>query len=119
MPGLEGVEMIDGASAEFERVVRQLPADSWDRPTPSEISVRELIEHVVVGNRFTAQLLAGVGRDEAWTSRAIHLGMIRLAVVDSARQQSDAFAAIPRGSSSTVRGATSMLPRLCGSESLI
>lgn len=27
--------------------------------------MRELIEHVVVGNRFTAFLLAGVGRDAA------------------------------------------------------
>jgi hypothetical protein len=46
---VRGVELIDATSAEFERVVRQLPSDSWDRPTPSEISVRELIEHVVVG----------------------------------------------------------------------
>ena len=59
--------MIDAASAEFERVVRQLPADSWERPTPSDISVRELIEHVVFGNHFTALLLAGVDRDEART----------------------------------------------------
>jgi hypothetical protein len=53
------VELIVAASAEFERVVRQLPADLWDRPTPSTFSVRELVEHVVVGNRFTALLLAG------------------------------------------------------------
>jgi hypothetical protein len=60
---LPDVELIDAASAEFERVVRQLPADSWDRPTPSKFSVRELVEHVVVGNRFTALLLAGVARE--------------------------------------------------------
>jgi uncharacterized protein (TIGR03086 family) len=88
------VDLIDAASAEFERVVRQLPSDSWDRPTPSELSVRELIEHVVAGNRFTAMLLAGVDRDEA---RAIvagdQLGDDPIAaVVDSARQQRDAFA---------------------------
>jgi len=59
--------LIVAASAEFERVVRQLPADSWDRPTPSTFSVRELVQHVVVGNRFTALLLAGVDRDEART----------------------------------------------------
>ena len=50
---LRDVELIDAASAEFERVVRQLPADSWERPTPSDVSVRELVEHVVVGNRIT------------------------------------------------------------------
>lgn len=88
------MELIDAASAEFERVVRQLPPDSWDRPTPSEVSVRELIGHVVVGNRFTAMLLAGVDRDEARASLAgDQLGDDPVAAVaDSARQQRDAFA---------------------------
>jgi uncharacterized protein (TIGR03086 family) len=88
------VELIDAASAEFERVVRLLPADSWDRPTPSEVPVRELVAHVVVGNRFTAMLLAGVDRDEARASlagdqlRDDPVG----AVVASARRQREAFA---------------------------
>jgi uncharacterized protein (TIGR03086 family) len=92
------VELIEAASAEFERVVRQLPQDCWDRPTPSEISVRELVLHVVVGNRFTAMLLAGVDRDTARASLAeVGLGHDPVtAVVDSARQQRDAFAdAVP------------------------
>ena len=59
------VELILAASAEFERVVRQLPVDSWDLPTPSQISVLDLVEHVVVGNRCTSLLLAGVGREQA------------------------------------------------------
>ncbi|MCU1677634.1 MAG: hypothetical protein JWM93_2392, partial [Frankiales bacterium] len=93
------MELIVAASAEFERVVRQLPADSWDRPTPSEISVRELIEHVVFGNRFTALLLAGVGRDEARSLVTGHpLGDDPLvAVVESARAQARAFATTPQG----------------------
>ena len=94
---MRDVELIDAASAEFERVVRQLPADSWDRPTPSQFSVRELVEHVVVGNRFTALLLAGVDRDEA---RALLAGDQigndpASAVADSARSQAQAFAATP------------------------
>jgi uncharacterized protein (TIGR03086 family) len=93
------VELIDAASAQFERVVRQLPADSWDRPTPSDLSVRELVEHVVVGNRFTALLLAGVQRDEA---RTMLIGDQDgddpvAAVVESARRQAEAFAATPPG----------------------
>jgi uncharacterized protein (TIGR03086 family) len=91
------VELIGAASAEFERVVRDLPASSWHRPTPSDVSVRELVEHVVVGNRFTALLLTGVGRDEA---RAMlsgdQLGEDPVAaVVESARDQAEAFAATP------------------------
>lgn len=86
--------MIDAASAEFERVVRQLPTDSWDRPTPSQLSVRELVEHVVVGNRFTALLLAGVDRDQARRTLAgDQLGDDPVAaVVESARRQAHAFA---------------------------
>jgi uncharacterized protein (TIGR03086 family) len=93
------VELIDAASAEFERVVRQLPADSWDRPTPSQLSVRELVEHVVVGNRFTALLLAGVDRDEARsTLTGDQLGGDPVAaVVESARRQAHAFATTPPG----------------------
>ncbi|HEY0952255.1 TIGR03086 family metal-binding protein [Nocardioides sp.] len=93
------MELIEAASAEFERVVRQLPVDSWDLPTPSEVSVRELVEHVVVGNRFTAMLLAGVGRDEARG----RLGGDQLgddpvaAVVESALRQRDGFAAAAPG----------------------
>ncbi len=94
---LRGVELIDAAAAEFERVVRQLPADSWDRPTPSDISVRELVEHVVVGNRLTAMLLEGVDRDEARASlTGDQLGDDPVAaVVESARRQSRAFATTP------------------------
>jgi uncharacterized protein (TIGR03086 family) len=91
------VELIDAASAEFERVVRQLPADCWNQPTPSNMSVRELTEHVVVGNRLTALLLAGVGRDDArGMLSGDQLGDDAVAaVVESARRQAQAFAATP------------------------
>lgn len=75
-------------------MVRELPVDSWDRPTPSEISVHDLVEHVVVGNRFTAMLLAGIERHAAAASLAgYQLGEDPVVeVVESARQQSAAFA---------------------------
>ena len=91
------VELILAASAEFERVVRQLPVDSWDLPTPSQISVRDLVEHVVVGNRFTALLLAGVGREQARNMLSDdQLGVDPVAAVaESSRHQAEAFAAAP------------------------
>lgn len=91
------MELIEAASAEFERAVRLLPESSWGRPTPSEVSVRELVEHVVVGNRFTALLLAGVGRHDARAALgAEQLGDDAVtAVVESARNQVEAFAAAP------------------------
>lgn len=91
------MELIEAASAEFERIVRLLPADSWGWPTPSQLSVRALVDHVVVGNRFTALLLAGVDRDGARTELAgDQLGDDPVAaVVESARQQAHAFAVTP------------------------
>jgi uncharacterized protein (TIGR03086 family) len=89
------LELIDAASAEFARVVRALPADVWDRPTPSEMSVRDLVQHVVVGNRFTALLLDGVAREEARAAvTGDQLGDDPVAaVVESAQRQAQAFAA--------------------------
>lgn len=91
------MELFEAASRELERAVRQISPDSWDLPTPSEISVRELVEHVVVGNRFTAMLLAGVCRDDARSRLGgDQLGADPLAaVVESARQQQEGFAAAP------------------------
>ena len=91
------MQLIESASAEFERVVRQLPPDSWNRPTPSDMSVRAVVEHVVAGNRLTALLLTGIGRDEARAAVAgDQLGGDPVAAVaDSARSQSQAFAATP------------------------
>jgi uncharacterized protein (TIGR03086 family) len=91
------VDLIAAASAEFERVVRALPTDSWELPTPSDVTVRELVEHVVVGNRFTALLLAGVSRDDARAALAgDQLGDDPIAaVMESAASQAQAFAAVP------------------------
>lgn len=93
------VELISAASAEFERVVRELPADSSEELTPSGISVRELIEHVVVGNRFTALLLAGVDRDEAQAMLAgPQVGDDPVAdVSESVQRQAQAFFATSPG----------------------
>lgn len=107
---LRDVELIDAASDEFVRVVRQLPTDCWQWPTPSQMSVRDLVAHVVVGNRFTALLLAGVERDEA---RSLlvgdQLGVNPVAaVVESAGRQARAFAATPADQS--VPGPKGIIP---------
>ncbi|QGN33916.1 TIGR03086 family metal-binding protein [Microlunatus sp. Gsoil 973] len=91
------MDLISAASIEIERVVRQLPAASWPLPTPIGLTVRELVEHVVSGNEFTALLLAGVGRDEA---RAKLSGDPLAddpgrAVAESCARQAEAFAAVP------------------------
>ncbi|SOD74656.1 uncharacterized protein (TIGR03086 family) [Jatrophihabitans sp. GAS493] len=93
------MELLESASAEFERVVRQLPVNCWEWSTPVQMSVRELVEHVVVGNRFTVLLLAGVPRGEAQARLAgDQLGADPVgAVVESAQAQLRAFAGVPAG----------------------
>jgi uncharacterized protein (TIGR03086 family) len=50
---------------EFEKRLRQVGDDQWDLATPcSEWSVRDLVNHLLVGTRMTAQLLAGTARDD-------------------------------------------------------
>ena len=44
----------------FRDIVRQVPAGSWDRPTPcTEWNARELVNHVVGEDRWTQPLMAG------------------------------------------------------------
>lgn len=91
------MELIEAASAELERVVRLLPADSWELPTPADVTVRELVEHVVAGNRYAALLVTGLTAAEARSRLADdQLGVdARAAVVESSAAQLAAFAATP------------------------
>ncbi|GAA0587185.1 hypothetical protein HPO96_11615 [Kribbella sandramycini] len=53
------VELLVGASAEFERVVGEYPADGWGLRTPCAVDARELVEHVEEGNWFAVAVLGG------------------------------------------------------------
>ncbi|TDD57823.1 maleylpyruvate isomerase family mycothiol-dependent enzyme [Kribbella antibiotica] len=87
------MELLVAASAEFERVVTELPEGSWELPTPCEVSVRELVEHVVEGNRFAVAVLAGASATAAWGAvRAQKFGPD--AVQESAAGQVEAFRAV-------------------------
>jgi hypothetical protein len=60
MPVASGiVDLLQAAAAQFERIVASLPAETWDNATPSNITVREIVDHVVAGNIFAIRLLAG------------------------------------------------------------
>ncbi|MFB6722937.1 maleylpyruvate isomerase family mycothiol-dependent enzyme [Kribbella sp. NPDC056345] len=81
------VKLLVTASGEFERVVRELPEGAWELPTPCEVDVRELVEHVVVGNRFAAAALAGVSAAEACEAALAQ----EFDLPESAAQQIEAF----------------------------
>jgi len=68
--------------------VRELPKEAWGLPTPCEVDVRELVEHVVQGNRFAVAVLAGASAAEAWAAvRGAESGDRH----ESAAQQIEAF----------------------------
>lgn len=50
---------------EFESRLRQVGDNQWDLPTPcSEWTVRDLVNHMLLGTRMTVELLGGASKDE-------------------------------------------------------
>jgi uncharacterized protein (TIGR03086 family) len=52
--------LFETASVQFRDVVASLQIDHWAQPTICDVSVRELVEHVLAGNEFAVRLLSGV-----------------------------------------------------------
>ena len=64
-PGPRAVRAFEVSSERFAGLVGAVEGDAWDRPTASEVSVRELVDHVLAGNEFAVRLLAGASADDA------------------------------------------------------
>lgn len=88
--------LFEAASAQFRDVVASLQQGDWARPTNCEVSIRDLVEHVLAGNQFAVQLLAGVADARAGIDD-IRLGRDPIDhLVRSCRAQTDAFARADR-----------------------
>jgi len=63
---MDQLEALDAARQEFARRLSAVGPDDWDRPTPCEgWVVRDLVVHVLVGDRMAALLVDGGSREEA------------------------------------------------------
>ena len=68
---LEPWEVLDRATSEFEKRLRQVRDDQWDTPTPCEgWTVRDLVQHVVGADVMALRLLAGGTREEGMAAVA-------------------------------------------------
>ena len=66
MRGMERFEALDTAAGEFAKRLRVVTAHQWSLPTPcSALDVRQLVAHVVGGNRMATILLKGGSREES------------------------------------------------------
>jgi uncharacterized protein (TIGR03086 family) len=95
----DAMDLMAAASAEFERVVRAVPRRAWGRTTPCDLSVREVVGHVVAGNVFAVRLLAGATAADAVSGLDGDLlgGDPIDAVAGSCAEQCAAFDSVPRG----------------------
>jgi uncharacterized protein (TIGR03083 family) len=63
---MDGFESLDRARSEFDRRLRAVEPGEWSLETPCEgWTVRDLVNHVVGGNRMAVALLAGSSREDA------------------------------------------------------
>ena len=63
---MDQLAALDRARHEFERRLREVGPGDWDRPTPCEgWTVRDLVVHVMVGQRMAALLVRGGSREAA------------------------------------------------------
>lgn len=59
------VDLFAAADAQLTRIVSSVPATSWDNLTPADLTVREVVDHIVAGNIFAVRLLSGASATEA------------------------------------------------------
>jgi uncharacterized protein (TIGR03086 family) len=68
---MDPFEALKRAGVVFETRVKAVTMSDWDLPTPCEAwTVRQLVAHVVAGNRMAVLLLAGAGAGEALAALA-------------------------------------------------
>lgn len=93
---MDQLTVLDRAAAGFAATLAQVRDDQWDAPTPNDgQSVRELVAHVIGGNRMAAVILRGGSREDgiAQFARSAEDTDLLVAFEESRREQADAFAA--------------------------
>jgi uncharacterized protein (TIGR03086 family) len=89
------LEILDLSAAGFAATLGQVTEDQWALPTSNEgQSVRQLVDHVIGGNRMSSAILGGGTREDgiaAFGRSAADVDVVA-AFDQSRREQSEAFA---------------------------
>ena len=89
------LDTLDTAAAGSSAVLDQVGDDQWSLPTPNDgQNVRQLVDHVIGGNRMSAAILHGGTRDDGLAAFALSASDtdVVAAFADSRQQQAAAFA---------------------------
>lgn len=92
---MDQLTVLDRAADGFAATLAQVRDDQWDAPTSNDgQSVRELVAHVIGGNRMSAVILRGGSREEgiAQFARSREDTDLLAAFEASRQEQADAFA---------------------------
>jgi uncharacterized protein (TIGR03086 family) len=94
---VDSFQALDIAQSEFSRRLRAVSDATWEASTPCNTwTVRDLVDHLIMGNIMTVRLLGGASTEEAMEQlpedRALRAGREpHAAFVDSADEQARAF----------------------------
>ena len=62
---MDNLDALDLAASQFADILGHVAPDQWDAPTPNEgQSVRQLVDHVIGGDRMAVAILAGGSRED-------------------------------------------------------
>ncbi|MEO8694373.1 MAG: TIGR03086 family metal-binding protein [Acidimicrobiales bacterium] len=116
---MEPLETLAIARSEFARRLRLVTAADWQRPTPCDgWTVRDLVIHVVGGDRMSAALVRGATREEATAIRkTVDLGDDAVAAFDAEADEIAAAFAEPGAFERTIAHPAGMdmsCPQLLG-----
>lgn len=106
------LEILDLSATGFATVLGQVADDQWDAPTGNEgRSVRQLVDHVVGGNRMATAILGGGTREDGLAAFARSADDVDVvAAFEASRQEQAAAFAVPGALESTVAHPAMSMP---------
>jgi uncharacterized protein (TIGR03086 family) len=94
---MDNLDALDLAASQFAGILARVTPDQWDEPSPNEgQSIRQLVDHVIGGDRMAVAILAGGSREDGLAQFARSADDVDLiAAFEQARAEQAAAFAVP------------------------